>query len=185
MWYGKDMMWYTLLYEMIMFCKLSATDRSLVVVSSLYEVQTLCNCFTLSLCVSDSCRSNSWQDDHDATMEIKVSSQWRWISWWCFGDGDQKHKMMMATSCHIFWLHVITLLYRYELAIVGETTMWRHIDIDQDDGDHGVMSVTMEIMTMLWRWRSKAQDGDGYIMSHILIACDVYPLCILFFLERR
>jgi hypothetical protein len=38
---------------------------------------------------------------------------------------------------------------------------------------------------MLWRWRSKAQDDDGHIMSHILIACDVYPLCILFCLERR
>jgi hypothetical protein len=39
-------------------------------------------------------------------------------------------------------------------------------------------------MTVLWRWRSKAQDDDDHIMSHILIACDVYPLCILFFLER-
>ena len=38
---------------------------------------------------------------------------------------------------------------------------------DQDDGDHGVMPVTMEIMTVLWRWRSKAQDDDGHIMSHI------------------
>ena len=74
---------------------------------------------------------------------------------------------------------IIALLYRYAIAIVaraivGETTMWRHIDIDQDDGDHGVMPVTMEIMTVLWRWRSKAQDDDGHIMSHILIACDVY-----------
>ena len=34
----------------------------------------------------------------------------------------------------------------------------------------------MDIMTMLWRWRSKAQDDDGHIMSHILIACDVYFL---------
>ena len=33
---------------------------------------------------------------------------------------------------------------------------------------------------MLWRWRSKAQDDDGHIMSLILIACDVYLLCILF-----
>ena len=36
------------------------------------------------------------------------------------------------------------------------------------------MPVTMEIMTVLWRWRSKAQDDDGRIMSQILIACDVY-----------
>ena len=82
------------------------------------------------------------------------------------------------------------LLYHYVVAIVieamvGETTMRRHIDIDQDDGDHGVMPVTMEIMKMLWRWRSKAQDDDGHIMSHILIACVVYLLCILFFLVRR
>ena len=46
-------------------------------------------------------------------------------------------------------------------------------------------SVTMEIMTMLWRWRSKAQDDDCHIMSHILIACDVYLLYILFCLVRR
>ena len=65
--------------------------------------------------------------------------------------------------------HVIALLYHYALAIVG---------------DQGVEPVMMEIMTMLWRWRSKAQDDDGHIMSHILIACDVYPLCILFCLER-
>ena len=47
------------------------------------------------------------------------------------------------------------------------------------------MPVKMEIMMMLWRWRSKAQADDGNIMSHILIASDVYPLGILFYLERR
>ena len=67
---------------------------------------------------------------------------------------------------------ISALLYRYELAIVivatvGATTSWRHIDGDQDDGDHGVMPVTMEIMPVLWRWRSKAQDDDGHIMSLI------------------
>ena len=90
-----------------------------MVVALLYEMQTPCNCFTLSLSGSDSRRSNSWRDDNDATMEIKVSSRRR------------------------------------------------------------------EIMTVLWRWRSKAQDDDGHITSHILIACDVYPLCILFCVERR
>jgi len=59
---------------------------------------------------------------------------------------------------------VFALLYRYELAIVveatvGATTSWRHVD-----GDHGVMPVTMEIMPVLWRWRSKAQV-HGHIMS--------------------
>ena len=66
-------------------------------------------------------------------------------------------------------------------AIVGVTTSTQQ----RNNGDQGVEPVMMEIMTMLWRWRSKAQDDDGHIMSHILIACDVYPLCILFCLEWR
>ena len=53
------------------------------------------------------------------------------------------------------------------------------------DGDQGVMPVMLEIMTVLWRWKSKAQDDDGHIMSHILIAYDVYLLYILFCLVRR
>ena len=71
-----------------------------MVVSLLHKMQVPCNCFTLSLCDSNSFKSNSWCDD--------------------------------------------TLIK------------------DQDDGDHGVMPVTMEIMTVLWRWRSKAQDDDGH-----------------------
>ena len=81
-----------------------------MVVALLYEMQSPCNCFTLSLSGSDSRRSNSWLEDNDATMEI---------------------------------------------------------------------------ITVLWRWRSKAQDDDGHIISLLLIACDVYPLCILFCLVRR
>ena len=83
-----------------------------MVVALLYEMQTPCNCFTLSLSGSDSRRSNSWRDDND--------------------------------------------------------------------GDQGVAPVTMVIMMVLRRWRSQAQDDDGHIISLILIACDVYPLCILF-----
>ena len=45
------------------------------------------------------------------------------------------------------------------------------------DGDQGVEPVV--IMTVLRRWRSQAQDDDGHIISLILIACDVYVLCIL------
>ena len=41
---------------------------------------------------------------------------------------------------------------------------WQHNDGDHDDGDHGVMPVTMEIKSVLGRWRSKAQV-DGHIMS--------------------
>ena len=77
--------------------------------------------------------------------------------------------------------HVIALLYHYALAIVVEAIIGRRPR--RNDGDQGVEPVTMEIMMMLWIWRSKARDGDGHIISHILIACDVYPLCILFFLE--
>ena len=47
------------------------------------------------------------------------------------------------------------------------------------DGDQGVAPLTMVIMTVLRRWRSQAQDDDGHIISLILIACDVYLLCIL------
>ena len=75
-----------------------------MVIALLYEMQSPCNCFTLSLSGSDSRRRNSWRDDNDATMVI---------------------------------------------------------------------------MTVLRRWRSQAQDDDGHIISLILIACDVYPLCIL------
>ena len=79
--------------------------------------------------------------------------------------------------------HVIAFLYHYALpivveAIVGETTTMLH-------GDQGVKPVTMEIMTVLWRWRSKAQDDDGHIMSDILIACDAYHVLHLICLERR
>ena len=103
----------------------------------------------------------------------------------CWSYRQLAEALWLSLYCIRCKCQIIALLYRYAIAIVaraivGETTMWRHIDIDQDDGDHGVMPVTMEIMTMLWRWRSKAQDDDGHIMSHILIACDVYLLCILF-----
>ena len=80
-----------------------------MVVALLYEMQTPCNCFTLSLSGSDSRRSNRWRK---------------------------------RQRCY--------------------------------DEDQGVM-ITM----VLRRWRSQAQDDDGHIISLILIACDVNPLCIL------
>ena len=46
-----------------------------MVVALLYEMKSPCNCFTLSLSGSDSRGSNSWRDDNDAMMEIKVSSR--------------------------------------------------------------------------------------------------------------
>ena len=70
--------------------------------------------------------------------------------------------------------HVIALLYLYALAIVLEAIVGVMTSTQQCyDGDQGVEPVTMEIMAMLWRWRSKAQDDDdGHIMSHILISCE-------------
>ena len=91
--------------------QLLATGRSHMVVALLYEMQSPCNWFTLSLSGGDNRRSNSWWDDNDAMMEIKVSSRWQWRLWRCFGDGDERHKMVMAISCHIFWFHVIFMFY--------------------------------------------------------------------------
>ena len=92
----------------------------------------------------------------------------------------------MSFYCMKCKRHVIALLYNYALAIVVEAIVGMTTSMQgRYDGDQGVKSVTMEIMMMLSRWILKAQDDDGHIMSHILIACDVYLLCILFCLEWR
>ena len=88
----------------------------------------------------------------------------------CWSYRQLAEALWLSLCCIRCKRHIIALLYRYAIAIVaraivGETTMWRHIDIDQDDGDHGVMPVTMVIMTVLRRWRSQAQDNDGHIIS--------------------
>ena len=96
-----------------------------MVVALFYEMQSPCNCFTLSLSDSDSRSSISWRDDSDASMEIKVSSRWRWWSWRCFGDGDQRQKMMMAISYHLYWLHVMFILYAsYSALFDGSIIRW-------------------------------------------------------------
>ena len=46
-----------------------------MVVALLYEIQSPCNCFTLLLSGGDSRGGNSWREDNDASMEIKVSSR--------------------------------------------------------------------------------------------------------------
>ena len=87
----------------------------------------------------------------------------------------------MSLYCMKYKRHVIA--YHYALAIVveaivGETTTtqrWRSRCRAGDDGDHDD-ALEMEI---------KTQDDNGHIMSHILIACDIYLLCILFCLVRR
>ena len=45
-----------------------------MVVALLYEMQSPCNCFTLSLSGSDSRRGNSWRDDNDASMETRCQA---------------------------------------------------------------------------------------------------------------
>ena len=58
-------------------------------------------------------------------MEIKVSRRWRWWSRRCFGDGDHKHKMMMAISYHLYWLHVMFIFYASYLALIdGSIIRW-------------------------------------------------------------
>ena len=43
----------------------------------------------------------------------------------CFGDGDHKHKMMMAISYHLYWLHVMLILYASYLALFdGSIIRW-------------------------------------------------------------
>ena len=73
-----------------------------MVVALLYEMQSPCNSFTLSLNGSDSRKSNKLarrqrcyngdQGIASVTMVIMTG----------FGDGDQRHKMMMAISYHLY-----------------------------------------------------------------------------------
>ena len=73
-----------------------------MVVALLYEMQTPCNCFTLSLSGSDSHRGirltrrprcyDGDQGVAPVTMVIMTVLQ----------DGDHKHKMMMAISYHLY-----------------------------------------------------------------------------------
>ena len=58
-------------------------------------------------------------------MEIKVSRRWQWWSRWCFGDGGHKHKKMMTISYHLYWLHVMFILYASYLALFdGSILRW-------------------------------------------------------------
>ena len=49
-----------------------------MVVALLYEMQTPCNCFTLSLSVAIVVEAIDGVDDNDAMTEIKVSRRLRW-----------------------------------------------------------------------------------------------------------
>ena len=137
--------------------QLLATGRSHIVVALLYELQSPCNCFTLSLSSSDSHRSKSRRDDNDATMEIYMSSRWRWWSWRCFGDGDQRHKMMMAISYHLYWLHVMFILYTsYSALIDGSIIRW---SLTKFQGTHVLPEYTPLRQFIVLR-------------HHVMIGCD-------------
>ena len=83
-----------------------------MVAALLYEMQTPCNCFTLSLSGSDSRKSNKlarrqqyYNGDQGVVpvtmVFMTVLRRWRSRAR-CFGDGDHKHKMMMAISYHLY-----------------------------------------------------------------------------------
>ena len=58
-----------------------------MVVSLLHKMQAPNNCFTLSLCDSNSCKSNCWRDNH-------VTTHWyrsRWWRSWCHAGDDGDH----------------------------------------------------------------------------------------------
>ena len=64
-------------------------------------MQSPCNCFTLSLSGSNSRRSNSWQDDNHATMEIKVSSRWQ---------DDHGAPKMKINGAIWYWPYHVTII---------------------------------------------------------------------------
>ena len=73
-----------------------------MVVALLYEMQSSCNCFTLSLSGSDSHRSIRLarrQRCYDGDQGVAPVTM---VIMRCFGDGDHKHKMMMAISYHLY-----------------------------------------------------------------------------------
>ena len=86
--------------------------------------------------------------------------------------------LWLSLCCIRCKCQIIALLYRYTIAIVarpivGETTMWWHIDIDQDDGDHGVVPVTIEITQYFG-------DEDQRRNMIMAISCHIFWLDMMF-----
>ena len=64
-------------------------------------MQAPCNCFTLSLCISNSSRSNSWRDNF---MKKRWWRSWRWRSWCHAGDdGDHGDALEMEIKGTRWW----------------------------------------------------------------------------------
>ena len=100
------------------------------------------------------------------------------IRWSCFveviGNWQNPYGCLYCIRCK---RPIIALLYRYAIAIVarvivGEMTMWRHIDIDQDDEDHGVEPVTR------WSWSPEDEDQWSYMI--LAISCHIFWLHMMF-----
>ena len=132
MWYGQDIMLNFIVWDGHVFLKLSATGRSPMVVSFLHKMQVPNNCFTLSLCDSNSCKSNCWRDDH-------VTTHWyrsRWWRSWCHAGDDGNHDDVLEMEIkgtrwwwpyHVtyFWLHMMFIFYTsYFVLIDGSIIRW-------------------------------------------------------------
>ena len=70
---------------------------------------------------------------------------------------------VIESPCNCFTLSLRVAIV--VVAIVG--------DGNHEDG--AVMLVMMEIMPVLWRWRSKAQEEKAISYHNFYIACDVNP----------
>ena len=78
-------------------------------ISLLHKMQAPNNFFTLSLCDSNSCKSNCWWDNH-------VTTHWyrsRWWRSWCHAGDDRDHDStseMEITSTRWWWPYHITYI---------------------------------------------------------------------------
>ena len=79
-----------------------------MVVSLLHKMQAPNICFTLSLCDSNSCKSNSWRNDHVMTHWYRS----RWWRSWCHAGDDNDHgaSEMEITSTRWWWPYHITYI---------------------------------------------------------------------------
>ena len=80
----------------------------------------------------------------------------------------QIQRVQNSCTHRILGLNLTSLAYTDTASEHGDRKVEResYSRYDQhNDGHQGVAPVMMEIMSMLWRWRSKAQDDDGHIMS--------------------
>ena len=73
-----------------------------------------------------------------------------------------------CNSCYTWW----TTMKTAPLTLTLRRRWWRSCPL------------MMEIMSVLWRWRSKAQRQKGHIISHYELHVMLILLCILYCLDR-